>query len=411
MASSDRIPVTIVSGYLGAGKTTLLNHLLANPDGQELAVVVNDMGEINVDAELLADHSGNPTQNSSDAAEASNAIGSTEDSNIVELSNGCICCRLQDDLLAETHQLAKERSFDHLVVEASGISEPIPVAQAFAVGTEDAAVDPTEHFRLDTMVTVVDAYGFWKEFDPDASVPDSVDPAGDRPMAETVIDQIEFCNVLLLNKCDMVPDDALGEVEAVLQELQPQAELIKTIHSRVDPDQVLDTNQFDFERAQQTVGWKRHLAAHGSQESEGATAGGDETGHSHAGDHDHNISLAERHGVTSFVYGRSRPFHPGRFATWLEDLDEKVVRAKGFCWLAGRNEVVGLSTAGPAVQAGPIGEWDDDRDTRQSRLVFIGNDLAEDNIRTELDDCLATDGEQEESSTLDDPFPVQFVIE
>ena len=379
--TSDRIPVTVLSGYLGAGKTTLVNHLLANPGEREIAVIVNDMGEINIDAELLADDADNDDEN--------------DESGIVDLSNGCICCRLQDDLLTEAKRLVDSREFDYLVVEASGISEPIPIARALTVGTEEAAVDPRELFDLDTMVTVLDTYGFWKEFDAGASVPDEPDPT--RPLADVLVDGIEFCDVLLLNKCDMVSDDVLDEIETVVARLGPRAEVIRTTYSEIDPGKIVDTGTFDFEEATRAPGWKHELAD-GDEASDHAGAG---HGHDHA--HAHGESAAEAHGVSSFVYRESRPFQPERFDAWLDEWSGDVIRAKGFFHLAGRQEaVMGLSRAGRSVQAGPLGEWGEE--TPETKLVFIGTDIDEDEMIEALEDCLATD-EEINSKSIADPFP------
>jgi G3E family GTPase len=379
--TSDRIPVTVLSGYLGAGKTTLVNHLLANPGEREIAVIVNDMGEINIDAELLADDADNDDEN--------------DESGIVDLSNGCICCRLQDDLLTEAKRLVDSREFDYLVVEASGISEPIPIARALTVGTEEAAVDPRELFGLDTMVTVLDTYGFWKEFDAGSSVPDEPDPT--RPLADVLVDGIEFCDVLLLNKCDMVSDDVLNEIETVVARLGPRAEVIRTTYSEIDPGKIVDTGTFDFEEATRAPGWKHELAD-GDEASDHAGAG---HGHDHA--HAHGESAAEAHGVSSFVYRESRPFHPERFDAWLDEWSGDVIRAKGFFYLAGRQEaVMGLSRAGRSVQAGPLGEWGEE--TPETKLVFIGTDIDEDEMIEALEDCLATD-EEINSKSIADPFP------
>ncbi|WP_254274272.1 CobW family GTP-binding protein [Haloarcula marina] len=377
--SSDTIPITVVSGPLGAGKTTLVNRLLSDSGDRRIAVVVNDMGEVNVDAELLE--------------------GDTEDG-IVDLSNGCICCRLQDDLVTSVTRLAEERSFDYLVVEASGISEPQPIARTLTMGTEEGALP--EQFRLDTTVSVVDAYGFWKAFDPEESLPDAA-PDPERPLTEVLVDQIEFCDVLLLNKCDMVPDDALDDIEASIRELQPRATIYRTTYSEVDPDAVLGTGAFDFEETRRQQGWKRALAgAQGSGDSEGDA--GHEAGDTHGHDHDHGgQSAAEAHGVESFVYRRERPFHPERFDAFLDDWDGRVVRAKGFAWVASRPEtVLGVSQAGPAVQAGPIGEWGDDDPA--TRLVFIGQGMDEAALTARLDDCLAAD-EERNAAYESDPFP------
>ncbi|MFB6251397.1 MAG: GTP-binding protein [Halobellus sp.] len=357
--SSDSTPVTVVSGYLGAGKTTLVNHVLANQQGYEVGVIVNDMGDVNVDAELVADRN--------------------EESGVIDLSNGCICCRLQDDLLTEAHDLVTERDVDYLLVESSGISEPIPVAQVFTEGTDESDVDPTEQFRLDTMVTVLDTYGFWKEFDAGTSLPDSARADDERPLSEVLVESIEFCDVLLLNKCDMVPEDALDDIEAVVTELQPRAEFLRTTYSEIDPGRILDTGRFDFAAVSGSQGWKRHLAD----------------------EHDH--SAAEHHGVSSFVYRSTRPFDPAGFAAWLEDPDPSVIRAKGFCRVAGLDDVLGVSQAGEAVQAGPIGSWDED-DERQTRLVFIGQDVPESRFRDELDALLVE--ADPDSPPSSDPFPL-----
>ncbi|WP_049899361.1 CobW family GTP-binding protein [Halococcus agarilyticus] len=373
--STETIPVTVVSGPLGAGKTTLLNRVLDDPGGRDVAVIVNDMGEVNVDADLLDRSTGD------------------DEPGIVDLSNGCICCRLRDDLLTEAARLAETREFDCLVVESSGISEPIPVARTFIEGSADSEVDPTEFYRLDTMVSVIDAYGFWKEFDAGASLPGDAGSEGDRPLADVLIEAIEFCDVLLLNKCDMVPDEQLGEIEATIRTLQPRAELVRTEHADIDPDSVLDTGRFDFAAATRSAGWKRALASEEGSEEE-------------QDDHDHAAgrSAADTHGVSSFVYARDRPFHPERLDAWLDSWAEGLIRAKGVFRLAGRDDVMGLNQAGPSVQAGPIGEWSDE-DDRRTRLVFIGTGLDEAGIVDGLDACLLDDGDPDDRAALDDPFP------
>ncbi|NUC73367.1 GTP-binding protein [Haloterrigena sp. SYSU A558-1] len=368
MTVNGPIPVTVVTGYLGAGKTTLINHVLSNPGGRRVAVIVNDMGEINVDADRIARE--------------------TDEEGIVDLSNGCICCRLRGDLLEEARRLAERRTFDYLLVESSGISEPIPVAQVFTEGTDDSDVDPTTLFRLDTMVTVLDTYGFWKEFDAGERLPEGAQPDADRPLSEVLVEGIEFCDVLLLNKSDMVPEDVLEEIDAVVETLQPRAKRLRTSYCEVDPDVVLDTGRFDFERAKRSPGWKRHLR-------------GGEDGH----DHDAGRTAAEMHGVSSFVVRFDRPFHPERLAAWLEDWDSAIVRAKGVCYVANREQVIGVSQAGPSVRAGPIGEWRPD-DDRRTRLVFIGRDMNEERIREELEACLVDGDDPEGTAATADPFPL-----
>ena len=372
--TDDRIPVTVLSGYLGAGKTTLVNHLLANPGDRRIAVILNDMGEVNVDAELVAREN--------------------DEEGVVDLSNGCICCRLQDDLLSEAAALAESREFDYLLVESSGISEPIPIARAFTEGTEDSEIDPTERFRLDTMVTVLDSYGFWKEFDAGESLPGDGEPAADRPLADVLVEGIEFCDVLVLNKTDMVPDDVVDEIESVADQLGPRAKRIRTSYSEVDPGDVLDTGRFDFETAKRSPGWKRTIAESEGEEESAADQ------HDHG--HDHAEGAAAAHGVDSFVYRSADALDPEPFADWLDDWDGAIVRAKGVANVAGTDEVIGVSQAGPSVQAGPIGEWGE-TDDRRTRLVFIGSEMDEAKIRGELDDLVTTDADREAAA---DVFPL-----
>ncbi len=402
----DRIPVTVVSGYLGAGKTTLINNVLADPQGHQVAVIVNDMGEVNIDAELIARES--------------------ESEGIIDLSNGCICCRLQGDLLAEADRLAERREFDYLLVESSGISEPVPVARVFLEGTDASDIDPTERFRLDTLVTVLDTYGFWKALDVEESLPEhaggdgdgdggsggSSEPAPERPLTEVFIEGIEFCDVLLVNKCDMVPEDVLEELEAVIEELQPRAERVRTVECDVDPGLVLDTGRFDFEAATRSQGWKRRL-----RES-GEGRGDVDEGHDHDHDHDHSQghghehdethshdhpTTADRHGISSFVFRADRPFDPHRLADWLTDWEESIVRAKGVCHVAGSDDVIGVSQAGPAVRAGPIGQWGP-KEERKTQLVFIGRELDESTIRADLE-ALLLESDSEVAKTADGPAP------
>jgi len=349
------------------------------------------MGEVNVDADLVERES-DLTQN---------------DDEIIEMSNGCICCRLRGDMLDEVGRLAEERDFEYLLVESSGISEPIPVAQTFARGFEDADFDPTGVYELDTMVSVVDAHSFWKGFDSgQALTDDSIDPQGNRVPEEALMDQIEFCDVLLLNKCDLVPDDELEEIEAVLRALQPRANIVRTEHGAIDPREILNTGRFDFDRASQSAGWKRELQ------------------HGH-----HHESAADEHGVTSFVFESRRPFHPERIARFFADLPDGIVRAKGFFWSAGREDIaMGLDKAGKSVRAGPKGtwiatlpkaqqeryfaarpgikeDWDDQWGDRGSELVFIGREFDQEILVERLEDCVLSDAEMEEDwNEYPDPF-------
>jgi G3E family GTPase len=302
VASDQSIPVTVLSGNLGAGKTTVLNHVLRESE-REIAVLVNDMGEINVDAELVAE--------ASDISE--------DEEEIIELSDGCICCELRGDLLDAIGKLAREREFDQLLIESTGVAEPMPVAQTLTLGFDETDLDPTafyeetgiepmDYYTLDTTVTVVDAYAFWDAFRSEESL---MDGDTEKELGDLIVEGIEFCDVLLLNKCDLVDEETLLEIEEAIETLQPRAKIVRTEHGRIDPEEILDTGRFDFEEASQSAGWIRELR-------------------------EPHASAEEEHGVGSFVFETRRPLHPERFADALEALPDEVLRAKGHFWIAGR---------------------------------------------------------------------------
>jgi G3E family GTPase len=405
------IPVTILSGSLGAGKTTLVNHLLHEAGDRRIAVLVNDMGEVNVDAELL------------DGADISTAEGG-----VAELSNGCICCELQGDFKTEVVRLARQRDFDVLVVEASGISEPAPIARHFRTGSAAAA-----RYDVDTTVTVVDANQFAAAFAGEGEVTRAETADGEtRPLSDLLVEQVEFCDVLLLNKCDLLSEEELEEVEALLSAVQPDARVIRTVESAVEPDEVLETGRFDPAAASEQAGWERAIA-HAEAHADDHDHGHDD-GDGHADDHGHDDGHAshshpqEAYGVTSFVYRARRPLHPERFADFLADFPGGVVRSKGLFWVAGRADLaLLLGQAGPAIRVEATGPWiasrpkvernmlrgnrpdlawDDEWGDRKVELVFIGRGMDEAAIRARLDDCLLTDAELAgEPDTYENPFP------
>lgn len=405
---TDRTPVTVVSGSLGAGKTTLLNHLLETAD-RRLAVLVNDMGEVNVDASLL--------EGASDLSREG----------IAELSNGCICCELQDDLETEVRSLARRYDFDHLVVESSGISEPAPVARLFTVG------DAAARYEIDSLVTVVDARLLSETVAGESPAPplerETPPDAEDRPLSDLLVEQLEVSNVVLLNKCDLLPADELDRLEAVIATLQPDAAVIRTVYSEVDADRLLGRGSFDPQELGELAGWQRVLAAARESESESECVS-KESDHGD-GDHDH-ADHAHRtpetvYGIDSVTVRLHRPLDPGRFAAFLRDLPPSIVRLKGPCWIAGRDDlVIQLSGAGRSVYAEGEGNWiaslpdsrrdlyrknhpdfpwDETHGDRRTELVFIGTDLESAALERSLEACLTDPGSTSDGDPETDPFP------
>jgi len=394
---SETTPVTVLSGTLGAGKTTTLNHVLAESGDRDLAVLVNDMGEVNVDADLVAE--------SSDI--------SAEEEELIELDDGCICCELRGDLLDAIGNLTREREFDAIIVESTGVAEPLPVAQTLTLGFDQSDLDPTEFYEetgiepleachMDTAVTVVDAHQFHSAMNSTELLDDD---GTEKPLADLLVEQVEFCDVLLLNKCDLVDEETLAEIESVVETLQPRAEIVRTSHGRVDVDDIVDTGRFDFEEASRSAGWIEELR-------------------------EPHASAEEEHGVTSFVFEARRPFHPERFASLLDEFPDAVVRSKGHFWLAGREtEAIMLNVAGRSVRVAPAGpwiaalppeerqerreaipeldeSWDEEWGDRGTQLVLIGTDMDHDALRDRLDDCLLDDAEMAADwSAFEDRFP------
>ncbi|MCM2451369.1 GTP-binding protein [Agrobacterium vitis] len=373
----NKLPVTVLSGFLGAGKTTVLNHILGNRAGLKVAVIVNDMSEVNIDAALVRDGGANLSRT---------------DEQLVEMSNGCICCTLREDLLTEVRQLADSGRFDYLLIEATGIAEPLPIASTFEFRDEDGN-SLSDIARLDTMVTVVDAANLLRDYSSSDFLSDRGETAGEddnRTLVDLLVEQIEFADVVVLNKAETAGPARLDAARKIIVGLNPDARIIETNFGQIDPKDVLGTGRFDLGRAETHPLWFKEL--HGFKD---------------------HVPETEEYGIRSFVYRARRPFDPLKFQDFIDSDWPGVIRAKGFFWLATRPQHVGeLSQAGPLVRTGRMGlwwssvpkqQWPQDKGflkamkpyldpiwgDRRQELVFIGADpMDEAEIRTRLDACL-----------------------
>ena len=394
--TANKLPVTVLSGFLGAGKTTVLSHVLNNRQQRRVAVIVNDMSEINIDA--------NAVQNEVQL--------NRSEEKLVEMSNGCICCTLREDLLQEVRRLADEGRFDYLLIESTGISEPLPVAETFTFADEQG-VSLSDVAKLDTMLTVVDAVNFLADYDEAKYLQETGEHLGEddeRSVADLLVDQVEFADVLLISKTDLIDEATLNRLIAVLKTLNTDAEIIPIRQGQVDIDRVLGTSRFSFERAQLAPGWLKEMR----------------------GEH---VPETEEYGIGSFTYTARRPFHPQKFFDFLHgrDIQGKLIRSKGYFWLATRPEFAGqwnqaggiarYGFAGMFWKAVPRERWPEDEEYRQSilanwhepfgdmrqELVFIGQNLDKEAFIQALDNCLLSEQEllagREYWEQLDDPFP------
>ena len=393
----NQLPVTVLSGFLGAGKTTVLSHILNNRQSKKVAVIVNDMSEINIDAAIVQNE----------------VSMNRSEEKLVEMSNGCICCTLREDLLEKVTKLARDGRFDYLVIESTGISEPLPVAETFTFADEDG-ISLSNVASLDTMVTVVDAVNFLKDYDEAKYLQDTGESLGEedeRSVADLLVEQVEFADVILISKTDLANTADTQRLTAILKTLNTHAKIVPIAQGQVAIDEVLSTGLFNFERAQQAPGWLKEMR----------------------GEH---VPETEEYGIGSFTYEARRPFHPEKFHHFLHNTDQygKLIRSKGYFWLASRSEFAGQwSQAGGIARYGfagmfwksiPKKNWPTDEDYLASiekqwvepfgdmrqELVFIGQGLDQAGMTQSLDECLLSEDEMLQGKayweTLQDPFPV-----
>mgnify|MGYP001478082820 FL=1 len=385
---------------MGAGKTTLLNHILNNREGLRVAVIVNDMSEVNVDANLIKNE---------------NTLSRTEEK-LVEMSNGCICCTLREDLMIEVERLAKENRFDYLLIESTGISEPVPVAQTFSFIDENNGIDLSKFSYVDTMVTVVDALNFLKDFGSPERLTDrklSDIEGDDRTIVNLLTDQIEFANVIIINKCDLVNKEHLDLLKSIILKLNPGSKIIESKFSKIDINEIINTKLFDFDKAEQSAGWIAEL------------------------NKEEHTPETEEYGISSFVFRSKKPFHHDRFWSYVQNkFSSSIVRSKGLFWLASRPEqAISWSQAGGSLRADSAGvwwgsmpfekrieqlafvenqkmieeNWDKDFQDRKNEIVIIGIEIDTKKIKSELEACLLTEEELKKSdwnAGCEDDWPV-----